>query len=153
MAGNSNLRQDAYGGSFENRIRFLIEIIQDIKNKTGPAYPIGVRINGEDYVQGGWTLADMKRLAPILEGLGIDWLHISAGVYGSMPVTIPSMYAQQGCFVHLAEEIKKSVSIPVIAVGRIKNPEMADAIIREGRADMVAMGRAHLADPDLAKKA
>jgi 2,4-dienoyl-CoA reductase-like NADH-dependent reductase (Old Yellow Enzyme family)/thioredoxin reductase len=153
LAGNSNLRQDAYGGSFENRIRFLIEIIQDIKNKTDPAYPIGVRINGEDYVQGGWTLADMKRLAPILEGLGIDWLHISAGVYGSMPVTIPSMYAQQGCFVHLAEEIKKSVSIPVIAVGRIKNPEMADAIIREGRADMVAMGRAHLADPDLAKKA
>ena len=153
LAANSNLRKDAYGGSFENRIRFLIEIIQDIKNKTGPVYPIGVRINGEDYVQGGWTLDDMKRLAPILEGLGIDWLHISAGVYGSMPVTIPSMYAQQGCFIHLAEEIKKSISIPVIAVGRIKNPEMADAIIREGRADMVAMGRAHLADPDLAKKA
>jgi 2,4-dienoyl-CoA reductase-like NADH-dependent reductase (Old Yellow Enzyme family)/thioredoxin reductase len=153
LAGNSNLRQDVYGGSFDNRIRFLLEIIQDIKDKTDPAYPIGIRINGEDYVPGGWALADMKRLAPILENLGVDWLHISAGIYGSLPVTIPSMYAQQGCFVHLAEEIKKTVSIPVIAVGRIKNPEMADAIIREGRADMVAMGRAHLADPDLAKKA
>jgi thioredoxin reductase len=153
LAANSNLRQDEYGGSFENRIRFLVEIIEDIKAKTGPAYPIGVRMNGEDYVQGGWTLEEAKRLAPILERLGIDWLHVSAGVYGSMPVTIPSMYSDHACFVHLAEAVKKSVSIPVIAVGRIKDPGMADRIIREGRADMVAMGRAHLADPELARKA
>jgi 2,4-dienoyl-CoA reductase-like NADH-dependent reductase (Old Yellow Enzyme family)/thioredoxin reductase len=153
LASNSNLRQDEYGGSFENRIRFLIEIIEDIKTKTQAGYPIGVRINGEDYVEGGWTLEDAKRLAPILEQLGIDWLHVSAGIYGSMPVTIPSMYSDHACFVHLAEAIKGSVSIPVIAVGRIKNPELADRIIREGRADMVAMGRAHLADPDLATKA
>jgi 2,4-dienoyl-CoA reductase-like NADH-dependent reductase (Old Yellow Enzyme family)/thioredoxin reductase len=153
LAGNSNLRQDEYGGSFENRTRFLMEIIEDIKTKTRPGYPIGVRFNGEDYVEGGWTLADAKRLAPELERLGIDWLHVSAGIYGSMPVTIPSMYSDQACFVHLAEEVKRSVSIPVIAVGRIKNPDMADRIIREGRADMVAMGRAHLADPELAKKA
>ncbi len=153
LASNSNLRQDEYGGSFENRIRFLIEIIEDIKTKTQPEYPIGVRINGEDYVEGGWILADTKRLAPVLEQLGIDWLHVSAGIYGSMPVTIPSMYSEHACFVHLAEAIKGSVSIPVVAVGRIKNPELADRIIREGRADMVAMGRAHLADPDLAKKA
>jgi 2,4-dienoyl-CoA reductase-like NADH-dependent reductase (Old Yellow Enzyme family)/thioredoxin reductase len=153
LASNSNLRQDEYGGSFENRIRFLIEIIEDIKTKTQPEYPIGVRINGEDYVEGGWTLEDAKRLAPVLEQLGIDWLHVSAGIYGSMPVTIPSMYSEHACFVHLAEAIKGSVSIPVVAVGRIKNPELADRIIREGRADMVAMGRAHLADPDLAKKA
>jgi 2,4-dienoyl-CoA reductase-like NADH-dependent reductase (Old Yellow Enzyme family)/thioredoxin reductase len=153
LASNSNLRRDEYGGSFENRTRFLIEIIRDIKDKTEPGYPIGVRINGEDYVEGGWTLEDAKRVAPILQQLGIDWLHVSAGIYGSMPVTIPSMYSDHGCFVHLAEAIKGSVSIPVIAVGRIKNPEMADRIIREGRADMVAMGRAHLADPDLARKA
>ena len=153
LANHSNLRKDAYGGTFENRIRFLMEIIQNIKKRTEPGYPIGIRINGEDYVPGGWTLKDMKRLAPILEEYGVDWLHISAGVYGSMPVTIPSMYAPQGCFVPLAEEIKKIVSIPVIAVGRIKNPEMANAIIQQGQADMVAMGRAHLADPDLAKKA
>jgi len=153
LAGNSNLRQDEYGGSFKNRIRFLMEIIEDIKTKTQPGYPIGVRFNGEDYVEGGWTLADAKRLAPALERLGIDWLHVSAGIYGSMPVTIPSMYSDHACFVHLAEEVKRTVSIPVIAVGRIKNPDMADRIIREGRADMVAMGRAHLADPELAKKA
>ncbi len=153
LAANSNQRQDEYGGCFENRIRFLIEIIENIRAKTGPTYPVGVRINGEDYVEGGWTLKDTKRIAPILEGLGIDWLHISAGIYGSMPVTIPSMYSDFACFVHLAESVKKCVSIPVIAVGRIKAPELADRLIREGRADMVAMGRAHLADPELAKKA
>ncbi|MDY6990030.1 MAG: FAD-dependent oxidoreductase [Thermodesulfobacteriota bacterium] len=153
LAGNSNLRQDKYGGSFENRTRFLIEIIEDIQTKVGPGYPVGVRINGEDYVEGGWTLEDAKGLAPVLEGLGIDWLHVSAGVYGSMPVTIPSMYADHGCFVHLAEEVKRTVSIPVIAVGRIKEPELADGIIGEGRADMVAMGRALLADPELPQKA
>jgi len=153
LAGNSNLRQDEYGGSFNNRTRFLIEIIEDIQTKVGPGYPIGVRINGEDYVEGGWTLEEAKRLAPVLEGLGINWLHVSAGVYGSMPVTIPSMYSDHACFVHLAEEVKRTVSIPVIAVGRIKEPELADRIIGEGRADMVAMGRALLADPEFPQKA
>ena len=153
LASNSNRRQDLYGGSFENRIRFLLEIVEDIKAKTDPSFPVGVRINGEDYVSGGWTIADTKRLAPLLQQAGVQWLHISAGVYGSMPVTIPSMYAEQGCFTHLAEEVKKTVSIPVIAVGRIKDPVLADRIIKEGRADMVAMGRAHLADAELAKKA
>jgi len=153
LAKNSNLRQDDYGGSFENRIRFLIEIIKDIRTKVGGRYPVGIRINGEDYVKGGWTIEDTKRLAPILEGLGIDWLHISAGVYGSMPVTIPSMYSAHACFVYLAEEVKRTVSIPVIAVGRIKDPVLADRIIGQGRADMVAMGRAFLADPEFPKKA
>ncbi|MDY6950768.1 MAG: FAD-dependent oxidoreductase [Thermodesulfobacteriota bacterium] len=153
LARNSNLRQDAYGGSFENRTRFLIEIIEDIQTKVGPGYPIGVRINGEDCVKGGWTLEEAKRLAPLLEGLGIDWIHVSAGVYGSMPVTIPSMYSDHACFVNLAEEVKRTVSIPVIAVGRIKDAVLADRIIAEGRADMVAMGRALLADPDLPEKA
>lgn len=153
LAGNSNVRQDEYGGTFENRTRFLFEIIENIKTKAGAEYPVGVRINGEDYVPGGWTLSDMKRLAPGLEQAGVDWLHISAGIYGSMPLTIPPMYSEHSCFVHLAEEIKKSVGIPVIAVGRIKDPVSADGIIRDGRADMVSMGRAHLADPELAKKA
>ncbi|MDY6837040.1 MAG: FAD-dependent oxidoreductase [Thermodesulfobacteriota bacterium] len=152
LAENSNLRQDAYGGSFENRTRFLREIIRDIQTKVGPGYPVGVRINGADYVEGGWTVEDAKRLAPVVEGLGVHWLHVSAGVYGSMPVTIPSMYADHACFVHLAEEVKRTVTIPVIAVGRIKDPQLANRIIRQGRADMVAMGRALLADPELPKK-
>ncbi len=153
LAEHSNRRSDDYGGSFENRTRFLLEILNDIRVKAGSDFPVGIRINGDDCVGFGWGIEDACRLAPILQEAGADWLHVSAGIYGSSPVTIPSMYISQGCFVHLAEEVKKTVSIPVIAVGRIKNPEMADRIIHEGKADMVAMGRAHLADPDLARKA
>jgi 2,4-dienoyl-CoA reductase-like NADH-dependent reductase (Old Yellow Enzyme family)/thioredoxin reductase len=153
LAPNANQRSDEYGGSFENRTRFLLQILSAIKERCGADYPVGVRYNGEDYVAGGWHLADALRLAPLLAEAGADWLHVSAGVYGSMPVTIPSMYEPFGCFVHLAEEVKKVVSIPVIAVGRIKDPVMADRIIAEGRADLVAMGRAHIADPELAAKA
>jgi NADPH-dependent 2,4-dienoyl-CoA reductase/sulfur reductase-like enzyme len=114
---------------------------------------VGLRINGEDYIDGGWTLTDALRLAPILEKTGADYLHVSAGVYGSTQLTIPSMYVEHGCFVHLAEAVKQVVDIPVIGVGRIKSPELADRIIKEKRADVVAMGRALIADPMLPEKA
>ena len=155
LSPNANKRKDEYGGSFENRTRILVEILQNMKEKTGYDFPIGVRINGNDYVEDGWTIEDAKRMGPILEKNGADYIHVSSGVYGSRPegITIPSMYAEHGCFVHLAEEVKKVVSIPVITVGRIKNPVMADQIIKDGRADMVTMGRAHIVDPNLADKA
>lgn len=153
MALNSNHREDRYGGSFDNRIRFLLELLADVKAKVGRSYPVGLRINGNDFIRDGWTLADTLRLAPILEAAGADYLHVSAGVYGSTELTIPSVYAPQGCFVHLAEAVKQVVSLPVVAVGRIKHAAMADRIIAEGRADAVAMGRALLADPDLPNKA
>jgi len=153
LAPNSNHRQDRYGGRFENRIRFFLELLADIKAKAGSDFPVGLRINGEDYIEGGWTLDDALRLAPILEEKGADYLHVSAGVYGSKQLTIPSMYVEHGCFVHLAEAVKKVVNIPVIGVGRVKSPELADRILKEGQADVVAMGRALIADPMLPKKA
>ncbi|MCP4678025.1 MAG: FAD-dependent oxidoreductase [Deltaproteobacteria bacterium] len=152
LAPLSNKRKDEWGGPFENRIRFLLEILRDIKSKVGADYPVGVRLNGDDCIEGGWTLEEAVLLAPLLQEAGVDWLHVSAGIYGSFPVTIPSLYSDFGCFVHLAEAVKKAVSIPVIAVGRIKDPRMADRLIAEGRADLVAMGRAHLADPELSSK-
>ena len=153
MAPLSNVRSDEYGGSFENRIRFLREILKDIKSKCGKDYPVGVRYNGDDCIEGGFGLEEAVRLGVILEADGADWLHISAGIYGSFPITIPSMYSDRACFLHLAEAVKKAVSIPVIAVGRIKDPVLADRIIAEGRADLVALGRPHLADERLAAKA
>jgi len=153
LAPNANRRSDEYGGPFENRTRFLLEILRAIKDRCGRDYPVGVRFNGEDYVADGWHLDEAVRLGPLLQAAGADWLHVSAGVYGSLPVTIPSMYVPHGCFVHLAEAVKRAVAIPVIAVGRIKDPLMADRLIAEGRADLVAMGRAHLVDPELAAKA
>jgi 2,4-dienoyl-CoA reductase-like NADH-dependent reductase (Old Yellow Enzyme family)/thioredoxin reductase len=152
LSPNANQRRDQYGGRFENRIRFLLELLQDIKAKAGRDFPVGIRINGEDYIEGGWRINDAQRLAPVLEAAGADYLHVSAGVYGSHELTIPSLYAPQGCFVHLAAAVKKVVSIPVVAVGRIKHLAMADDIVSHGQADMVAMGRALLADPDLPAK-
>ena len=153
MAPNSNIRTDAYGGSFENRTRFLFEILDHIKEKAGEDFPVGIRINGNDYIENGWELKDTVRLAPDLEKAGAVYLHISGGVYGSTELTIPSMYTPHGCFVHLAEAVKKVVDIPVITVGRIKKPEHANQIIAEGRADMVSMGRSFLADPHYPNKA
>jgi 2,4-dienoyl-CoA reductase-like NADH-dependent reductase (Old Yellow Enzyme family) len=91
----------------------------------------------------------------LLKGLPYDALPppVSAGVYGSRQLTIPSMYVEQGCFVHLAEAVKERVSIPVVAVGRIKSPDMADSIIRNNKADMIALGRSLLADAQWPNKA
>jgi 2,4-dienoyl-CoA reductase-like NADH-dependent reductase (Old Yellow Enzyme family)/NADPH-dependent 2,4-dienoyl-CoA reductase/sulfur reductase-like enzyme len=153
MSPNANQRTDAYGGCFDNRIRFLLEIIADIKSKCGRDFPLGIRINGQDYIENGWTLPEALRLAPVLERLGADYLHVSAGVYGSKELTIPSMYAPQGCFVHLAQAVKDRVAIPVVAVGRIKKPEMADRILQDRQADVIALGRSLLADPQWPNKA
>ena len=152
LASNSNLRTDLYGGSFENRCRFLFELLDKIASKAGHDFPVGVRINGEDYIQGGWTLDDATRLAPLLEDKGVAYLHISAGVYGSTQLTIPSMYVDAGCFLHLAKAVKEVVSIPVIGVGRIKTAQLADEAIGRGEADVIAMGRSLLADPELPEK-
>jgi 2,4-dienoyl-CoA reductase-like NADH-dependent reductase (Old Yellow Enzyme family)/thioredoxin reductase len=152
LSPNSNRRTDEYGGSFENRTRFMVELFRDIRAKAGDDFPVGVRINGEDYIADGWTLPEALRLARLLEAEGAAYLHVSAGVYGSRELTIPSMYVEPGCFVHLAEAVKKEVSIPVAAVGRIRRAELADRIVAEGRADFVAMGRALIADPDLPVK-
>jgi 2,4-dienoyl-CoA reductase-like NADH-dependent reductase (Old Yellow Enzyme family)/thioredoxin reductase len=153
MAPNSNQRTDMYGGSFENRTRFMLEVLEDTRSKCGPDFTVGIRMNGEDYISDGWGMDEALRLAPLLEQNGADYLHVSAGVYGSRQLTIPSMYVEQGCFVHLAEAVKKRVSIPVVAVGRIKKPDMADAIIRDRKADMVALGRSLLADAQWPAKA
>jgi len=153
MAPNSNIRTDEYGGSFGNRTRFLFEIIQAIQEKAGKDFPLGIRINGNDYIENGWELKDTVRLAPLLEKAGVAYLHISGGVYGSTELTIPSMYTPHGCFVHLAEAVKKVVDIPVITVGRIKDPKHAERVLEEGKADMVSMGRSFLADPNYPLKA
>ncbi len=152
MSPNANVRIDEYGGSFENRTRFMFEILADIQAKAGSDFPVGIRINGNDYMANGWELTDALTLAPLLEAAGAAYLHVSAGVYGSTELTIPSMYTPQGCFVHLAEAVKQVVDIPVITVGRIKDPLHAEQIIADGRADIVALGRSFLADPRYPEK-
>jgi 2,4-dienoyl-CoA reductase-like NADH-dependent reductase (Old Yellow Enzyme family)/thioredoxin reductase len=152
----SNKRTDKYGGSLEGRMRFALEIVERTREKVGKAFPIIFRLSGDEYVEGGLSIEDTKVIAQRLEKTGVDALHVSAGVYESTikkGVIIQPMALPRGCLVHLAEGIKKVVRIPVITVGRINNPELAESILREKKADFIAMGRALLADPELPKKA
>ena len=151
-----NIRTDEYGGSFENRIRFLLDVLREVRRRVGDNAPVGVRLPGDDFInEGGWNIGDLCRLAPLLEKEGVNYISVSqaGAAYGSLHVNIAPMYEKQGAFTHFATEVKKYVSIPVATVGRIKDPVMADALVKEGKADLVAMGRAHLADPEMVAKA
>jgi len=147
----TNKRKDEYGGSIENRTRFAVEIIQRIKEKCG-RFPVLIRIAGDEFIEGGNTVREMKRIAKILEDAGVCAINVMAGWHESRkPLT--TMLVPRGGFAYLAEEIKKSVGVPVIASHRINDPIIAERILQEGKADMVAMFRALLADPELPKKA
>jgi 2,4-dienoyl-CoA reductase-like NADH-dependent reductase (Old Yellow Enzyme family)/thioredoxin reductase len=151
-----NRRNDEYGGNFENRTRFLLEIVQEIRKRVGIEFPVGVRLPGDDLIgEGGWSLVDLCKLAPILEKEGVNYISVSQGAttYSTAHLNIPSMYENQGAFVRFAEEVKKHVSIPVATVGRIKSPILADTIVREGKADLICMARANIADPEMLEKA
>ncbi len=152
MSKYSNKRCDEYGGSLENRIKFPLEIVKDIREKCGADFMIGFRISGDDKVPGGRTIEETKAIAIQLEKHGVDLLHISAGTYESVWAIIPPLNINPGWIVDYAEEVKKVVNIPVMTVGRINDPFLAESILLSGKADLVAMGRASLADPDLPNK-
>ena len=148
----SNQRRDEYGGSLENRARFLLEIMRAVKESVGPSYPVWCRMNGEETgLADGFTLAEAKEVAQMLQEAGADALHISYMSWGLGPGALFPIDQPWASHVHLAAEIKKVVTLPVIAIRRIL-PEMAETIIKEGKADFVAMGRALIADPELPQK-
>ncbi|MCJ7655137.1 MAG: FAD-dependent oxidoreductase, partial [Dehalococcoidia bacterium] len=146
----SNRRQDAYGGSVENRARFLLEVIEAIRKRVGRSYPVWCRLSAMEIgVEGGITLEETQVVAQLAEKAGVDAIHVSAHQIG--PARRPPM-AQPPCiFVPLAEGVKKVVSIPVIVVGRIP-PELGEGVLRDGKADFISIGRALLADPHLPQK-
>ncbi|MGI9405672.1 MAG: hypothetical protein ACR2O4_04820, partial [Hyphomicrobiaceae bacterium] len=152
----SNRRDDDYGGSLQNRMRFALEVIDAVREAAGPDLIIGMRIPGEERVPGGLTLDDMTGIAKILAATGkLDYLNVIVGTNYNRIQRMehwPPTPAPHGLFVPLAQAIKAVVDIPVFTTGRITDPRMADAIIRDGKADMVGMTRAHLSDPDVVAK-
>jgi 2,4-dienoyl-CoA reductase-like NADH-dependent reductase (Old Yellow Enzyme family)/thioredoxin reductase len=147
-----NKREDAYGGELKNKARFLLEVVRAIRELVGQDYPVWCRVNGREYgIKEGITLEETQQLAQMLQDAGIDALHISAYAYAN-PRSVPPMSVRLGTMLPLAEAIKKVVSIPVIAVGRI-SPEVGAQALEEGRADFVAIGRGLIADPELPRKA
>lgn len=147
-----NHRKDEYGGSLENRCRFARRVLQAVRAAVGSAFPIEFRMSGSELFEGGYTLDDGIAIARELEDC-VDLLHVSAGTYQrGFGVTHPSMFKEHGCNVYLAAEIKKHVSIPVATIGGLNAPEQMEEIIAAGKADVVYMARALLADPFLPEK-
>ena len=149
----SNKRKDDYGGDITGRARFPLEVLHSVRQNVGPDFPIICRLSGDEYVEEGLNVNDTRQIARLLEKEGADALHISACNAASVFLNHPPYYVEEGVFVHLAEAVKSEVDIPVITVGRIRNPVMADQIIQDQKADLVSMGRALIADPRLPEKA
>ena len=143
-----NLREDEYGGGFEGRMRFVLEIIEGIKKKCGP-FAISVRINAEERAPEGIDLPLAKKIAKALEDAGVDVINVSCF---SLRCIEPGTYPQ-GSKQDLTSAIKESVEIPVIGVSNIKEPDVAEELLKEGVSGFIGLGRALLADPEWPKKA
>lgn len=147
-----NKRTDEYGGTLENRCRFAIEVLKSVRAAVGPKFPIEFRMSGSELFDGGYDLQEGVRIAQQIENY-IDLLHVSAGTYQrGFGDTHPSMFKEHGCNVYLAAEIKKHVSVPVATIGGLNDPAQMEEIIASGKADVVYMARALLADPELPRK-
>lgn len=144
----TNQRNDEYGGSLVNRVRFAAEIIEGV-NDILQGKPLFYRLGADDMIEGGITPEEGRKVAPLLEQAGVSVLDISGG----LGVGDSFGFTEQGFFVPLAEGIKSVVTVPVIGVGNITEPEFADKIVSEKRVDLVAIGRKLLADPNFPREA
>ncbi len=156
LSSFSNSRNDQYGGSDEGRMRFMSEVVQAVRKTVGSRFPVIMRISANEMVTNGITLEYGANISKKLEELGVDAIDVSSGNYASFNrgYMITPMSMPDGQEVPFAEWIKSCcVKIPVITVGKIRSPAMAEDIIRTGKADFVAIGRSLLADPDWPKKA
>lgn len=148
----TNLREDRYGGPFENRMRFGVEVVEKVRNAVGPHYPVIVRLAGNDFMEGGCTNVEAGIFAEALQKAGADLFNITGGWHETRVPQL-TMNVPRGAYVYLAGGIKAKVQKPVLASNRINDPAKAEEILCNGEADMVTMARALLADPDLPRKA
>ncbi len=148
-----NRRADRWGGSAENRTRLTVEVVRAVRARVGEAFPILVRINGQEFgIEGAIDAADAAELSPFIEAAGADAIHVSANAHnpfadfteGPLPTVV-------GRYRDLARAVKRVVGIPVIAVGRLL-PELAEEMLADGDCDFVSLGRQQLADPELVNK-
>ncbi|SDO89447.1 FAD-dependent oxidoreductase [Afipia sp. GAS231] len=154
LSPDSNKREDEYGGSVRGRAYFGVRLIEAIKAKLGADYPVIVRMNGRDHVQHGLELADAIEMAVMFEAAGADSISVSGGVHASRPyMVVPGMSVDRGCYVSYGDAIRKRVKVPVMVVGRINTPELAEQILEDGQADFICLSRALIADPFFPAKA
>lgn len=149
-----NKRDDAYGGSFENRLRLAREVIAEVRRRVGPDFVVGVRISLSDFIPGALDVEDAVRVAQALEQDGhIDYVNVTAAGYHNIFMAIQPSDVPDGYLVDLTAQVKGGLErLPVFAVGGIKDPALAEEVLAAGKADMVAMTRAQIADPEFANK-
>jgi 2,4-dienoyl-CoA reductase-like NADH-dependent reductase (Old Yellow Enzyme family)/thioredoxin reductase len=159
LSAHANQRTDQYGGDFKSRARFIIECLEETRRQVGPDFPISLRISAEECVKNGFTIEDVVSIVPDLVAAGADLLNVSFGTHGSPEVntdtpnpSAPIEYAP-GFKSHLARYIKEAGKVPVISVGRYTDPYFMDEVIARGDADMIAVARQNLADPNFLKNA
>jgi len=145
----TNKRTDRYGGTLENRMRLPLEMVAEVRRQVGSDYPVLYRIGATDLLDGGLTIEEGCQIAAELVQSGIDVMDVSGGLGG---IAHPTRTGQ-GFLIPEAEQVGKAASVPVIGVGGITDPHFADQVIRDGRVDMAAVGRAILRDPQWAAKA
>jgi dimethylglycine catabolism A len=149
-----NRRTDEYGGSLENRARFGLDVLRAVKAVV-PKLGVIYRLSVEDYFAGGLRYAEGKQIAIWAAGAGADAVHVTAGHYRSLPsaqIVLPPMSFPDAIFLDYAADVKKQISVPVIAVGRLGDPATAEAAVANGKTDFVALGRTLIADPQWVEK-
>lgn len=150
----NNRRTDRYGGSLDNRMRFLLEVAERVRDTVGPDFPVGVRMNGSDRRPGGLELEDYVGIATRLAATGwIDYISISGATSANNELIVPPMDVEEGLNVENAAAIRAAVEVPVFVAGRIKRPEHAEQVLAAGQADAIAIARAFIADPAWVRKA
>jgi 2-enoate reductase len=147
-----NKRTDEYGGNLDGRLRFIMEMIQAVKTETRPDFPLILRYGPDHFYEGARGIDEGLEIARRLEKAGVTALDLDAGCYEAHYWLIPSKYQPPGCSVSLSEAVKKVVNIPVMIVGKLGYPEIAESTLVEGKADFIVLGRALLAEPDWANK-
>jgi 2,4-dienoyl-CoA reductase-like NADH-dependent reductase (Old Yellow Enzyme family)/thioredoxin reductase len=152
MSGYANKRTDEYGGNFEGFIKFPVEIVRRIRQLVGPDFPVFFRISGDELVPMGRTIPESVEAAKRLVREGVDVIDVSIGVMESSAVTSAPPDMEQGFNAGMAAAFKKALSVPIIAVGRINEPEIAEEIVSSGKADLIAIGRQSLTDPEWPNK-
>jgi 2,4-dienoyl-CoA reductase-like NADH-dependent reductase (Old Yellow Enzyme family) len=154
----ANHRTDEYGGSLENRLRLPLAVLRRVRQTVGAGYPMLVRISADEYVQGGMRLSDWQGAAPALVEAGADCIDVSSGMPEATEPAFGGLLTAQsrtspGYMLHLAEGIKRSVPVPVIAAGRLHDPDFCQHALQDGRTDLIGTARGLLADPQWVTKA
>ena len=149
----SNIREDEYGGDTVGRSRFAIEIVEEIRRRIGPEFPLSFKISAQEFVPDGLTVTESIEILKLLVKAGIDTVQVSAGNDITPEWICQPMFMEKACLAESAAQVKKALNIPVMAVGRINDPMVANEVLLKEQADLVCMGRGLLADPDMPNKA